>query len=739
MSKASPVHEITKQLQIGMEAHQAGILTLAKTCYELVLQLSPENPFALHLMGLLAHQNAQSEAAIEWMTRAIVIKPDYVEAHSNLGVALKALGRLPEAIASYKKAIEIDAEYLPAHTNLGVVLLALQRYEEAFTCFERVIHKEPENANAFFNLALAQQSLGQTFAAADALKRAVQLAPDFDVAWRSLGELLVLLKQHQPALKCFQNSIDLQPNSKQAHINKASLLMSLSRYEEALVSFARAIELSDTPKEKSELLVSQGNALKELKQLELSARSFEEALRFNPSHEYLAGMVAYAKQLSCDWKELDGLIEQTEKKIAKNEKVSLPFVSISLTDDPACHHQAAMIFSRSTFPTKNDLGPIRRRGSSKKIRLAYYSADFYNHATAYLMAHMLELHDREKFEVVGFSFGGSRQDEMSTRIAQSFDELIDVSALTDLEVAKISREKGVDIAVDLKGFTKNARPGIFAYRCAPVQVNYLGYPGTMGADYFDYIIADDIVLPLSFRHHYSEKVAYLPNSYQVNDAKRQIGNKKFGRSELGLPESGFVFCCFNNSYKISADTFDDWCQILKAVQGSVLWLLKDSAPASNNLRHEASKRGVDPHRLVFAGRMSLQEHLARQQSADLFLDTLPVNAHTTASDALWAGLPLLTLPGQSFASRVAASLLYALDLAELVVTDRNAYIEKAIELATVPSKLQKIRSSLDKNRVVKPLFDTLLFTRNIEQAFMQMQQRALLGLEPDHIWVKSGT
>ncbi len=712
------------------------MLDLAKTYYEVVLQLTPENPVALHLIGLIAYQTANSEAAIEWMTRAIKIKPDYVEAHSNMGVALRSLGRLPQALDSYKRAIEIDAEYLPAYTNLGVISLELKRYEEALFYFEKVILKEPDNANALFNLALAQQSLGQTHSAAESLKKAVQLSPKFEVAWRSLGELLVLLKQNQPALKCFENAIDLQPNSKQAHINRASLLMSMRSYEQAQSSLTKAIELSDTLKEKSELLVSQGNVLKELKKLELSARSFEEALTINPSLEYLAGMVAYTKQLICDWQFLNGLIEQTKKKIVKNEKASLPFVAISLTDDPACQHQAAMIFSRASFPSKNDLGPIKSRRAGEKIRLAYYSADFYNHATAYLIAHMLELHDREKFEVLGFSFGGFKQDEMATRIGRSFDELIDVSDLTDLQVAQISREKGVDIAVDLKGFTKNARPGIFAYRCAPVQVNYLGYPGTMGSDYVDYIIADEVVLPKSNWHHFTEKVAYLPHCYQVNDAKRQISNKKFVRLELGLPEKGFVFCCFNNSYKISEVNFDDWCQILRAVPDSVLWLLEDNTSATNNLRKEALKRGVDQQRLVFAKRMSLQDHLARHRMADLFLDTLPVNAHTTASDALWAGLPLLTLVGQSFAGRVAASLLYALDLHELVVTDREAYIAKAIELGNAPSKLQEIRSRLVDKRAIKSLFDSQLFTKHVEYVYKQMHQRALAGLKPDHILAK---
>jgi predicted O-linked N-acetylglucosamine transferase (SPINDLY family) len=351
------------------------------------------------------------------------------------------------------------------------------------------------------------------------------------------------------------------------------------------------------------------------------------------------------------------------------------------------------------------------------------------------MAELFELHDKNQFELVGFSFGPTAKDEMRKRLKNSFDQFIDVSAKSDMEIAQLSRSLNIDIAVDLKGFTQDSRAGIFANRTAPIQVSYLGYPGTMGADYMDYIIADKTIIPVESQSCYSEKVVYLPNSYQANDRKRLISERQFTRQELGLPESGFVFCCFNNSYKILPATFDGWMRILKSVDGSVLFLYSENDWAEKNLKKEALTRGVDCTRLVFAGRMPLSEHLARHRQADLFLDTLPYNAHTTTSDALWTGLPVLTLMGRSFASRVAASLLNAIGLSELITNTQEDYEALAIELAMNPKKLADIKLKLVSNRLTTHLFNTPLFTKNIEAAYIKMMERYLANLQPDHIFV----
>jgi predicted O-linked N-acetylglucosamine transferase (SPINDLY family) len=352
------------------------------------------------------------------------------------------------------------------------------------------------------------------------------------------------------------------------------------------------------------------------------------------------------------------------------------------------------------------------------VRIAYLSADFYLHATAYLTAGLFELHDRSRFEVLGVSFGPDDASDMRARLVKSFDRFCDVTARSDEEAARLLASLQVDIAVDLKGYTQDARTGILAYRPAPIQICYLGYPGTMGASFMDYVIADATVLPFDQQSFYTEKIIHLPDCYQVNDSRRAIAERTPSRPEAGLPGQGFVFCCFNNNYKITAPIFEVWMRLLSAVPGSVLWLLSDNTSAHNSLRRQAAARGIDAARLVFADRLPIDRHLARQRLADLFLDTLPYNAHTTASDALWAGLPMLTCRGEAFAGRVAASLLNAAGLPELVTGSLQEYEAMALKLATDASLLGSIRRKLAQNRPNCPLFDTDRFRRHLEAAYL---------------------
>ena len=379
---------------------------------------------------------------------------------------------------------------------------------------------------------------------------------------------------------------------------------------------------------------------------------------------------------------------------------------------------------------------MRKRNRSDKIRLGYYSADFHNHATAYLMAELFERHDKNQFELFAFSFGPAQNDAMRKRLSAAFDQFIDVRNPSDKAIAQLSRQLEIDIAVDLKGYTQNARSGIFAYRAAPIQASYLGYPGTMGTHTIDYLIADKTLIPQASQPYYAEKIVYLPHSYQVNDRQRAIAAITPTRASLGLPDKGFVFCCFNNNFKILPATFDIWMRILKQIENSVLWLFEDNPSAARNLRHEAQTRGVAADRLIFAPRMPLPEHLARHRAADLFLDTLPYNAHTTASDALWAGLPVLTCMGEAFASRVAASLLNAIDLPELITTTAQAYEALAVSLAMNPARLQHIKYKLAHNQLTTPLFNTAIFTRHLENAYTQMIERYHADVPLDHIHVQ---
>ena len=436
----------------------------------------------------------------------------------------------------------------------------------------------------------------------------------------------------------------------------------------------------------------------------------------------------------CSWLGISDCLENISKKVFANEKVSQPFLLLALSDDAVLHKKSAEINAQMNFQYNPVLGPIPKRPKKDKIRIGYFSADFKNHPVAFLIAELIEIHDRGKFEIYAFSLVMTT-DEMRERLNGVFDHFIQVEGVSDFAIAQQARDLTIDIAIDLSGLTEGSRTGIFSYRAAPIQVNYLGYPGTMGADYIDYIIADKTLIPLESKSCYSEKVVYLPDSYQANDRKRSISERQFTRDELSLPENGFIFSCFNNNFKILPTTFTSWMRILKAVEGSVLWLFQDNPWVVDNLKKEASNHGIDASRLVFAGRMPLSEHLSRHRRADLFLDTFPYNAHTTASDALWAGLPVLTLMGRSFASRVAASLLNAVGLPELITSTQADYEVLAIELARNPKKLADIKLKLARNRLTTPLFDTPLFTKNLEVAYIKMIKRYQANLQPDHILV----
>ena len=552
-------------------------------------------------------------------------------------------------------------------------------------------------------------------------------------ALHMLGVIAAQTNNHALAVELMGKAIEINPNSASAYSNRGLALQDLKRTDEALASYDKAIALKP---DYAEAFNNRGIALQDLKRLDEALASYDKAVALKPDYEFVFGMKLHTQMNLCDWSDLPGQLDRLESALSEDRKVTTPLPLLGLIDNPELQLLASKIYAEARYPASDVLGDFIKRAPDGKIRIGYYSADFHNHATSYLMAELLEAHDAQRFELYGFSFGPDNQDEMRKRISDGFDQFIDVTKESDHEVAKISRHLGVDIAVDLKGFTKDSRTGIFAGRCAPIQVNYLGYPGTIGATYMDYIVADKTLIPQESQEHFSEKIVYLPHSYQVNDSKRKISDKVFTRHELGLPDSSFVFCCFNNNYKILPATFDGWMRLLKSVKGSVLWLFEDNPTAGKNLRKEAEVRGVDPTRLVFAKRLKLDEHLARHRLADLFIDTFPCNAHTTTSDALWAGLPVLTLIGKSFAARVAASLLNAMDLPELITQTQQQYEARAIELANEPEKLAEIKTKLHSNLRTSPLFNGELFARHIEAAYVEMQRRHIFGETLDHIYVE---
>lgn len=622
------------------------------------------------------------------------------EIGSLLNQALEALrnSSLEMAEAYLKQALILELNNPHTLRLLGVVAAQRAEYEKAIEFFSASINVFPENA----------------------------------VAHSNLGNVYAKLRQFDRALGAYEEAARLDSQDAETWSNAGIVFFELKRFEEAIALYDKALAIDPNY---AEALCNKGNAFDELKRYEEAIDCYERALSINPNIDWAPGVWMHLKLKVSAWENLDGNIQVLLAKVAAGEKVSNPFPLLAMSDDPILHRQASEIFARYQYPSNSTLGVINKYPKGEKIRIGYFSADFHNHATGYLLAELIELHDKKQFELIGISFGPNQDDEMRTRLKKSFDQLIDASTMSDIEIAQLSRHLKIDIAVDLKGFTQNCRAGIFAYRVAPIQLSYLGYPGTMSAGYIDYLIADKTLIPQEAQQGYSEKIAYLPNSYQANDRKRTISDKQFTKAELGLPEQGFIFCSFNNNYKILPATFESWMRILKVVDGSVLWLYEDNAAAAHHLRQEAEKRGVHPSRLVFAKRMPLAEHLARHQLADLFIDAFPCNAHTTASDALWAGLPVLTSMGNSFASRVAASLLNAIGLPELVTSSPQAYEALAIEIAKHPEKLAALKQKLASNRLTTPLFDTPQFTKDFERVYVQMYERYQADLPPEHLFV----
>jgi predicted O-linked N-acetylglucosamine transferase (SPINDLY family) len=478
-----------------------------------------------------------------------------------------------------------------------------------------------------------------------------------------------------------------------------------------------------------------GNALKAQRKLDEAIAAYQSALVIKPDFAVAEAVMLHKMREICDWRDVDHFATACSRLGILTDAVP-PFSMLAMEDNAEQQMLRSQTWAKEQYKQAPLSLPAKPSIRPERLRIGYFSADFHNFPGMYLMAGLLQQHDRDQFEIFAFSYGKDTDDLMRQRIVRSVDEFIDIRNMPDADIVRLAKDKQVDIAIHRNGYTQDSRTEFFAYRIAPIQINYLGYPGTLGAGFIDYIIADPMVIPADQRAFYTEKVIYLPNSYQPNDNTREIAQTKTKRTDFGLPESGFVFCCFNNNYKLSPDEFDIWMRLLNQVEGSVLWLLKSNKWTEPNLRHEAGLRGVDPSRLVFADRLPHSEHLARHKHADLFVDTFNYNAHTTASDALWTGLPVVTKVGQQFAARVSASLLTAVGLPELITTTEAEYEALLLDLATNRSKLSEIRAKLQTNRLTHPLFDTSGYTRDFERGLQEAYERYFGGQAPADIWIQ---
>ena len=766
MSDPFPPH-IQAKFRQALALHQNGQLPQAQSLYEEVLRDQPGHADALHLLGVAAFQAGDFARAAQMIGKAIALNPRNATYHSNHGIALKGLGELEAAMASYDRAIALKPDAADAYYSRGNALLELKRPQLALASFDHAVAIKPGHAEAHSNRGNALQGLSQWDAAVASYDRAlainpnlpethcsrgnalrelrqleaavasydkaIEIHPGYALAYSNRGVTLQELNLRDAALDSLNRAITLDPNLAEAYSNLGNVLREQKRIDQAMLNYQKAIALQP---ELAEAHFNLGFALQEHKQREAAVTSFERALALKPDYEFLPGILLHAKMQICDWENAGLLLQSIRAGIERNEKVSPSFHVVTSIDSPPVQRLAAQIYVRAKHPANNILGAMPKRTAKDRIHLGYFSADFHDHAVARHTAELFELHDRSKFEVTAFSMGPDTRDAMRHRLRSAFDSFLDVREQSDKEVAILARRTEIDIAIDLSGHTGGSRTSIFAMRVAPVQISYLGYGGTMGADYMDYILADPTLIPEAAQAHFSEKIVYLPN-YQVNDTKRRIAEKAFTRKDLGFPAKGFVYCCFNNNYKITPEVFASWMRMLNKVDGSVLFLFAENERSTLNLQNAAGSHGVDASRLIFGKHMPLDEHLARYRATDLFLDTTPCNAGATASDALWAGLPVLTCLGESLVSRVAASLLNAIELPELITQSGKEYEARAVHLATHPQELAQIRDKLARNLRTSPLFDTRRFTRNLEAAYTAIDQRSLAGLPPQNIDVKT--
>jgi predicted O-linked N-acetylglucosamine transferase (SPINDLY family) len=729
---AEPGIDVKQALEAASGAYAANDWAKTEKLCRAILQAQPDSFEALSLLGIVKAQSGHVEEAAGLFERAVAARPNDAAAHSNYGNVLCDLGRWRDAVALYERALQLDPRYWKAYNNRGRALRALGELDAALESYDRLVRMQPDDAQAHYNRAVTLQDLNRTEEALESYAQAVRLAPRFAEAYYNRGLALHRLRRFEEAIHDYDRALEIAPNFSQAANNRGTSLQELGRYDAALASYRRALQ--DNP-DLADAYNNQGHALEDLNRPEEALQSYQRALQLNPGIDWLRGAWLHTKLQLCDWAGLDGALVTLTAELGKGSKVTQPFTVLAFSDQPTLQRRAAEIFANECERQERALPVLPRRKRAEVIRIGYYSADLYSHATTQLMAGLVDHHDRTRFVVSAFAFGRHSPDQVTRRLERSFDRFVEVHGKSDREVAEISRDLSIDIAIDLKGFTQDCRPGIFAHRAAPIQVSYLGYPATMGARYIDYIIGDRTVIPADARSEYAEKVIYLPHSYQINDRAGTEAHKRFSRTELGLPQSGFVFCCFNGSYKINASTFAGWMRILRAVPDSVLWLLSESPVVARNLAGEAERHGVARQRLVFAGNLPFAEHLGRYRVADLFIDTFPCGAHTTASEALWCGLPVVTRLGASFVSRVAASLLTALDLPQLIAPSQSNYEALAISLASEAMRLAEIKGRLEKNRLTSPLFATALTTRYLETAYRQIYERYQAGLGPDHVQI----
>ncbi|MEW6710888.1 MAG: tetratricopeptide repeat protein [Candidatus Riflebacteria bacterium] len=718
---------------------------------------TPSDFVSLYSLGVDAFNRCDYSDAFELFSRASLLQPEFAQVFFNLGLSAGRLGRYSDAVNYLDRCIQLDSSFDEAvkirkviaeeliadgsvrnpsqpttkyadKIRIALELQAKNQLAEAEAIFLDIITADPADFPSLFSLGGIEQNRRNPQKALEYFSRAMAVKPDYPALWYNIGVVQQSMKRFDESLASYDKALELDPEYSEVLLNRGGVLVEMKRHRDALLTFE---ELLKKDPANAKALCNRGILLTDFKLYDLAIETFAKLVEVDPDFDYALGLYCFAKMHACDWNNIEpikqSIIEgvKAEKRVCK----SLAFTAVSY--EPSEHLVCAQVFARHFFPAHEPLwnGEVY---AHQKLKIAYVSPDFREHPVGHLSAGLFEAHDRGRFEIIGVSLGIDDGSPMRKRMEKAFDKFIDARQIPSYELASMLKSMNVDVLVDMAGYTADSRTDVFSYRPVPVQVNYLGYSSTLGLDYIDYIIADRHIIPQKYRNCYCEKVVYLPDTYLPTDSRVEIAATTPPRPQYGLPEQGFIFCSFNHDYKINSQIFDVWMRLLKQVPGSVLWLMKLNESAERNLRKEAEKRGVDPGRIVFATRVpSIADHLARYRMADLFLDTSPCNAHSTSSDVLRAGLPLITCRGKAFASRVAAGLLSVVGLEELITDNLADYEALALKLAQKPEFLQKMKEKLAKNLESSRLFDTDYYCRNLEAAYEEMVKRARAGLAPE--------
>jgi protein O-GlcNAc transferase len=693
MAERPPI-DIADLLRRAFAAYRERALPQAEALFAEVLAAKPDQYEALLATGVISLQRGQDARALELIRSALAINPDAAEAHFHLGVGLGKADRHDEALASFDRTLALAPGFAMAHYNRGNSLRSLGRPDEALAAYRTALSIKPDLVEALNNCGMLLINLGRYAEAIAAFDQALAINPNQIFALNNRGLALTKLHRHHDALNCFTRAVAITPSYANAFYNRANPLRELGLWEAAIADYDQALALA-------------------------------------PDHPYALAALAEAELHICKWDRMDALARALEEGIDSGKLIPGPLALLMFAREPERQLKAIASYASAHVPRTAHPMPARPARHGERIRIAYLSADFREHAVSALTAELYERHDRSRFEVIGISYGPDSQSEMRARLIAAFDSFHDVKHETDRAIAERIYRSGIDIVVDLTGLTEFGRPGILAQRPAPIQVSWLGYTASMGVDFMDYIIADRIALPFELQPFFGESIVHLPDCYLAHDSRQAISLQPPSRAEAGLPAEGFVFCCFNQSCKITPAVFDVWMRLLHAVEGSVLWLARKYEPVVPNLRREAVARGIDPARLIFAARVPrLADHLARYRHAGLFLDTIPYNANTTAIDALWAGVPVVTCLGGTFVGRGASSALHAAGLPELVTDNLQDYEALAVRLAADRAQLAAVRDKLSRNRGTCALFDGNRFRRNIEAAYRRMWEMHVRGDSP---------